>query len=153
MAASQSLFSYLLSAELPEFRKNDGKIGDIKGKVEKTGKNSWIFGNYLTIFNVHAIISNCADYIPRNFPCVSGGCPRVDRACFPGKVIGVKQSARAIRDGRAQRVFLACDADELVLEPIRSACGSLPVEEGYTMAQLGRACGIAVGAAVVTVLN
>ena len=58
---------------------------DIKGKVEKTGKNSWIFGNYLTIFNVHAIISNCADYIPRNFPCVSGGCPRVDRACFPGK--------------------------------------------------------------------
>ena len=44
------------------------------------------------------------------------------------KVIGVKQSARAIRDGRAQRVFLACDADELVLEPIRSACGSLPVE-------------------------
>ena len=41
------------------------------------------------------------------------------------KVIGVKQSARAIRDGRAQRVFLACDADELVLEPIRSACGSL----------------------------
>ena len=57
------------------------------------------------------------------------------------KVIGVKQSARAIRDGRAQRVFLACDADELVLEPIRSACGSLPVEEGYTMAQLGRACG------------
>ena len=62
------------------------------------------------------------------------------------KVIGVKQSARAIRDGRAQRVFLACDA-------IRSACGSLPVEEGYTMAQLGRACGIAVGAAVVTVLN
>ena len=40
-----------------------------------------------------------------------------------------------------------------LLEPIRSACGSLPVEEGYTMAQLGRACGIAVGAAVVTVLN
>ena len=28
------------------------------------------------------------------------------------KVIGVKQSARAIRDGRAKRVFLACDADE-----------------------------------------
>ena len=69
------------------------------------------------------------------------------------KVIGVKQSARAVRDGRAQRVFLACDADEPVLEPIRIACGSLPVEEGYTMAQLGRACGIAVGAAVVTVLN
>ena len=69
------------------------------------------------------------------------------------KVVGVKQSLRALREGRARKVFLACDADELVLEPIRSACGSLPVEEGYTMAQLGRACGIAVGAAVVTVLN
>ena len=70
------------------------------------------------------------------------------------KVIGVKQSARAIRDGRAQRVFLACDADRACSGTYpRSACGSLPVEEGYTMAQLGRACGIAVGAAVVTVLN
>ena len=68
------------------------------------------------------------------------------------KVIGVKQSARAIRDGRAQRVFLACDADELVLEPIRSACGSLPVEEGYTMAQLGRACGIDVPTAAAALL-
>ena len=83
MAASQSLFSYLLSAELPEFRKNDGKIGDIKGKVEKTGKNPWIFGNYLTIFIVHAIISNCADYVPRTFLCISGGVPRADRACDP----------------------------------------------------------------------
>ena len=27
------------------------------------------------------------------------------------KVIGVKQSRRAVRDGLAQRVFLACDAD------------------------------------------
>ena len=69
------------------------------------------------------------------------------------KVIGVKQSARAIRAGRAKRVFLACDADRLLTDPIRSACGGLPVEEGYTMAQLGRACGIAVGAAVVAVLD
>ena len=30
------------------------------------------------------------------------------------KVVGVKQSARAIRDGRASRVFLACDADRLL---------------------------------------
>ena len=51
------------------------------------------------------------------------------------------------------KVFLACDADRLLTDPIRSACGGLPVEEGYTMAQLGRACGIAVGAAVVAVLD
>ena len=52
------------------------------------------------------------------------------------KVIGVKQSARAIRAGHASQVFLACDADRLLTDPIRSACGGLPVEEGYTMAQL-----------------
>ena len=69
------------------------------------------------------------------------------------KVVGVKQSARAIRAGRVSRVFLACDADRLLTDPIRSTCGALPVEEGYTMAQLGRACGIAVGAAVVAVLK
>ena len=50
MAASQSLFSYLLSAELPEFRKNDGKIGDIKGKVEKTGKKFVDFRKLLDDF-------------------------------------------------------------------------------------------------------
>ena len=87
MAASQSLFSYLLSAELPEFRKNDGKIGDIKGKVEKTGKNSWIFGNYLTIFNVHAIISNCADMDSANFAMRQTHCaeevPTCWKSCHP----------------------------------------------------------------------
>lgn len=69
------------------------------------------------------------------------------------KVSGAKQSARAIRDGRAKRIFLACDADKMVTDPIRRACGSLPIEEGYTMAQLGRACGIAVGTAVVAILD
>ena len=69
------------------------------------------------------------------------------------KVIGVKQAARAIRDGRARRVFLACDAEERVIDPIRRSCVGIPVEEGHTMAQLGRACGIAVGASVVAVLD
>ena len=69
------------------------------------------------------------------------------------KVAGVKQSVRAIRDGRASRVFLACDADEPVLTPLRQICGDLPVVTSYTMAQLGRVCGIAVGAAVVTELK
>ena len=30
------------------------------------------------------------------------------------RVVGVKQSARAIRDGRAEEIFLACDADTAV---------------------------------------
>ena len=34
------------------------------------------------------------------------------------KVIGVKQSRKAIREGRARRVYLACDADPRVVEPL-----------------------------------
>ena len=34
------------------------------------------------------------------------------------KVIGVKQSRRAIRDGRAQQVFLAVDADPVLTEAL-----------------------------------
>ena len=49
------------------------------------------------------------------------------------KVIGVKQSRKAIREGRAKQVYL-------------------PVEQSHTMAQLGQACRITVGAAVVAVL-
>ena len=71
------------------------------------------------------------------------------------KVIGVKQSRKAVREGRAKRVYLACDADPAITEPVAVSCeaAGIPVETEHTMAQLGRACGIAVGAAVVTVLN
>lgn len=66
------------------------------------------------------------------------------------RVVGVKQSRKAIRDGRARRVFLAEDADPAITEPIAAECAAagIPVETGHTMAQLGRACGISVGASV-----
>ena len=62
------------------------------------------------------------------------------------KVIGVKQSRKAIRDGRARRVFVACDADPAITEPVADGCASagIPVETEYTMAQLGKACRITV---------
>ena len=70
------------------------------------------------------------------------------------KVIGVKQSRKAIRDGRAKRVFVACDADPAITDPVAESCqeSGIPVEDGYTMAQLGHACRITVGASVVAVL-
>ena len=70
------------------------------------------------------------------------------------KVIGVKQSRRAIREGRATRVFLADDADPAITDPVAESCAAagIPVETGYTMAQLGQACRITVGASVVALL-
>ena len=70
------------------------------------------------------------------------------------KVIGVKQSRKAIREGRAKRVYLACDADPAITDPVAESCtaAGIPMEDGYTMAQLGHACQITVGASVVVVV-
>ena len=69
------------------------------------------------------------------------------------KVIGVKQSRKAIREGRAKRVYLACDP--AITEPVAASCAEagIPVETDYTLSQLGQACRISVGASVVAVLS
>lgn len=38
------------------------------------------------------------------------------------KVVGVKQSRKAIREGRVKRVYLACDADPAITTPVAEAC-------------------------------
>ena len=71
------------------------------------------------------------------------------------KVVGLKQVQRAVSAGRADRVFLACDADPRLTEPLRELCRTqdVPCDGSMTLQQLGRACGIAVPAAAVAVLN
>ena len=71
------------------------------------------------------------------------------------KVVGVKQSRKAIRDGRAARVYLAVDADPAITEPVATECeqAGISVENEYSMTQQGHACQITVGAAVVTLLK
>jgi len=66
------------------------------------------------------------------------------------RVAGVKQTRKAVREGRALRVHLASDADPALTGLIARECAAagVPVETDGTMAQLGRACGIAVGASV-----
>ena len=71
------------------------------------------------------------------------------------KVVGVKQSRKAIREGRAKQVYLACDADPAITEPLAESCEAcgIPVNCEHTMAQLGQACRITVGASVVALLS
>ena len=71
------------------------------------------------------------------------------------RVVGAKQTKRAVNDGRAVRVFLAEDADPRVTDPIKALCAekSVPVEKAYAMKELGSACGIAVGSAVAAVVK
>ena len=70
------------------------------------------------------------------------------------KVIGVKQSRKAIREGRAKQVYLACDADPAIVDPVAEAVRwpAFLWSRVTAMAQLGQACRITVGAAVVAVL-
>lgn len=71
------------------------------------------------------------------------------------KVVGVKQSTKAVREGRAMKAFFACDADPAVLEPLQKLCIQCKVEtnEQFTMQELGSAAQISVGAAVVVLLR
>ena len=70
------------------------------------------------------------------------------------KVTGLKQTRRALSAGRAARVFLARDADPRLTEPVLELCrlGNIPVEQDFTMQQLGKAAGISVGTAAVALL-
>ncbi|MBQ1351215.1 MAG: ribosomal L7Ae/L30e/S12e/Gadd45 family protein [Oscillospiraceae bacterium] len=71
------------------------------------------------------------------------------------KVIGAKQSRRAIAEGRAARVFLAEDADPNLTAPLRTLAESMdvPVSSVASMQALGKACGILVGSAAAVLIK
>ena len=64
--------------------------------------------------------------------------------------VGVKQSAKAVKEGRVAVAFVAEDADKSRTEPFVALCKASAVEVVLvpTMAELGKCCGIAVGSAV-----
>lgn len=70
-------------------------------------------------------------------------------------VVGAKQLKKALRDGRAHEVFLAKNADFALTEPIEALCLSKKIHVAWvpTMAELGNACGIDVGAAAAAVVD
>ena len=70
------------------------------------------------------------------------------------KVVGVKQVRRALASGQAKRLYLARDADPQLTEPLERQAGEQGVDVAWaeSMKALGRACGIAVGAAVAAVI-
>ena len=71
------------------------------------------------------------------------------------KVVGAKQAKRALRDGRAVRLYMAMDADPRLLQPLvqEAVNRQVPVQQVPTMKELGQSCGIAVGAAVAVLLK
>jgi large subunit ribosomal protein L7A len=67
----------------------------------------------------------------------------------PHRVVGAKQTLKKVTEGRATAVFVADDADPGVIRAIVDAARAqkIPIHSVATMAELGQACGIQVGAA------
>ena len=70
-------------------------------------------------------------------------------------VVGAKQLRKALENGRARFVFMAQNADPALTEPIEALCKKHQVSYTWvcSMADLGRACGIDVGAAAAAAVD
>jgi len=71
------------------------------------------------------------------------------------KAVGLKQSRKAVKEGKAIRVYLAVNADDRLCTPIAELCAEQGVELccEFTMSELGEACGINVGSAAAAILK
>ena len=71
------------------------------------------------------------------------------------KVVGLKQSQKAVTSGMAEAAFVARDAGEHIKGRFKGLCvtHSVKIIEVESMALLGEICGIEVNAAVAVLLN
>lgn len=85
-----------------------------------------------------------------------GGTALEDQLRQPGKrVVGTKQVLRAVRDGRAVRVFVSRDADDFIYRQVQAACDEhqVPVTAVDTMEKLGKLCLVGVPTAAAALLS
>ena len=84
---------------------------------------------------------------------------KADRSILPPPgtkmVVGAKQLKKALLGGRASRVYLAKNADPAITEPIAALCEqhSVPCAWVPSMLDLGKRCGIEVGAAAAAAVD
>ncbi|RQD77422.1 MAG: 50S ribosomal protein L7Ae-like protein [Candidatus Syntrophonatronum acetioxidans] len=69
--------------------------------------------------------------------------------------IGTKQTTKLVRNNKARTVFIAQDAEERITRPVVGLCNEQNIEliEVPHMAELGKACGIKVGAAMAAIVE
>ena len=70
-------------------------------------------------------------------------------------VVGAKQLRKALQKGIARHVYLAENADPAITDPIEAMCREQDVRYTWvrSMTDLGRACGIEVGAAAAAAVD
>lgn len=79
----------------------------------------------------------------------------MERLANSKKIIGTKQTLKAIEKGTVKLVYLAKDAEAKITEPMRNLCiqKGIAVYEAESMKELGKASGIDVGAATVALIE
>lgn len=67
------------------------------------------------------------------------------------KIVGVKQTKKAVEQEKLIAVFIANDADQRIILPVKQLCETknIPIHTVETMKQLGKSAGIEVGASIV----
>lgn len=70
-------------------------------------------------------------------------------------VVGTKQTNKAVENGKASVVYIAKNAEGRITSPVVQLCQDKGVRTVFVddMAELGRACGIKVGAAMAAILK
>lgn len=71
------------------------------------------------------------------------------------RIVGLKQTVKAIKDNKAKKVYIAKDADEYIKQSVLDVCSQSKVEIVYvdTMKELGEACGIEINASAAALPN
>lgn len=71
------------------------------------------------------------------------------------RVVGLKQTVKAVKSGKATKVFVAQDADDYIKSSVTDACLNTNLQIIYinTMKELGEACGIDIGASTAAVVD
>lgn len=70
------------------------------------------------------------------------------------KVVGIKQVLKALKNGKGKTLYIAKDVDRALVEPIIELAHEKTININYTdtVHELGRLCGIEVGASAALLL-
>lgn len=115
--------------------------------------NSRIFSpKFVDFFKKVRIISSCMDM---KKDCRIPECGDLAVLAKNKVIVGSKQLRKALENGRARCVYLAQNADPAITEPLEAKCAQrgIPFVWVRTMQDLGRACGIEVGAAAAAAVD
>ena len=107
---------------------------------------------FVDIFKNPGIIGFCMDTIN---DCKISECGDLTELKNFRMVVGAKQLRKALENGRAKFVFMAKNADPALTEPLEVLCKRNHVSYTWvrSMQDLGRACGIEVGAAAAAAVD